>query len=111
MKKDYHYYHKRSLIYGITALALILLATIPILFHFTIVSKAVTMYIQLGLGLGSFTVYSFSQFCQRRMTEIRRAEKQQKKKEAFNNIIKLVKEQYYLEAVDALYDYDNKYNK
>ena len=110
MKKDYHFYHKRSIIYGISALIFILLAFLPVLFHFFIVSKDITSYVQLGLGMIGFTSYFLSVRCQSKRDNIQRAERRQKKKAEFNNIVKLVKEQYYLEAVDALYDYDNKYN-
>ena len=110
MKKDYHFYHKRSIIYGLMALTFILLGFLPLLFHFFIISKDITGYVQLGLMMIGLTFYFLSVRCQSNRDDIRRSERQQKKKAEFNNIVKLVKEQYYIEAVDALYDYDNKYN-
>jgi len=110
MKKDYHYYHKNVVICLYIALALILLVAIPPLFHFIIISKEVTSYTQLGLGLTSFTFYFLARVYGNKRDDIRREERRQIKKKEFNEILTLIKEDKDDEAYDALCNYNNKYD-
>jgi ABC-type multidrug transport system permease subunit len=112
MKKDYHYYHKKGAIYAVLAIIFIVTAIIPTLIHFNLsdASKNIVTPIQLLFGFGAATFYALSMINQNRRDNIRLSERQQRKKEAFNNIIQLVRDNKSKEAVDALYDYDNKYN-
>jgi hypothetical protein len=110
MKKDYHFYHKRSNIYGVSALIFILLAFLPVLFHFFIVSIDITSYVQLGLGMIAFTFYFLCVRCQSKRDNIQRAERRQIKKKEFNEILTLIKEHKDEEAYDALCNYINKYD-
>jgi hypothetical protein len=113
MKKDYHYYHKRVVVYTLIAVGLIGLIVcigLPVLFNFIIVSKDVTAYIQLGLGLTAFSFYMLSRINENKREDIRRAERQQIKKKEFNEILTLTKEGKDDEAYDALCNYRDKYN-
>jgi len=108
MKKDYHYYHKRSIVYAFITLTLLTMAVAPIMLR--IHSTDVIVYIQLGLGLTSFIFFMYSKICGNKKNDIRRAERQQIKKKEFNEILTLTKEGKDDEAYDALCNYRDKYN-
>jgi len=117
MKKDYSFHRKRSVIYGVAALTLMLLVMLPIFLGiekntmgFIFEHKQLIVYLQIMFTCIAITGYLLSVYHQNSYTTILRNERLQKKKADFINIVKLVRNNKNDEAIDALYDYDNKYN-
>jgi predicted 3-demethylubiquinone-9 3-methyltransferase (glyoxalase superfamily) len=117
MTKEYSYYRKRSFTYALIALIAMLLAFSPILFGVTTATsgfifenKHIITIIQIVLGSTGIAGYLLSVHNDNKGTAILRDKVAQKKKEAFNGAIALIRDGKSQEAIDALYDYLNKYH-
>jgi hypothetical protein len=111
MKKDYHYYHKKVVIYAIAAIGLFLISIAPIFIHFVPDGSRVLIgCIQIAAVVIAFSLYLLSLINHSKRDNILLTERRTEKKKAFNNVLFLIRDGKTQQAIDALYDYDNKYN-
>ena len=114
MEKDYKYYAKKKVMYGIMTLLTIVPGMIILfILAYRTGNHQITMgpleYFLCGLcGVGVVTFF-LAMRNERLGNNILRKEANIQKKKDFNNIITLIKEDENQKAIDALYEYDNKY--
>jgi hypothetical protein len=107
MKKDYNFYYKRGTIYAILSLVIMLIVIVfaPILFGLHIMS-----WLLIGFAFVAIGFYILSIWNRNICADIVIGQKKQMKNKAIGEIIQLIRNGKTKEAIDALYDYGNKYN-